>query len=130
MLVVRLDGILLPVPKSVGLLDLAVDFEGPGADFPEVNVDWLHTDTGLLRPGADLLVTGAGLLGPGATLLIGPAVVLLVDIVLLAFVEVGVLLDVNAGPEPNDDADEHDADWTLSDTVSILSSFTGTSIVA
>lgn len=103
-LMAGLDGGLLPVSESVGLPGLAVDFESPGADFPEVDVVLLEADMGLTCPSADLLVAEASFLGPCAAL--GGSPVALV--VLLAMVEVGGLLGPGTGPELNEDADKYD----------------------
>lgn len=63
MLVAGLDRGLLPVPESMGLLGLAVDFDGGGADLVDA------ADVGLLFSDADLLVIETTLLVPCPALL-------------------------------------------------------------
>lgn len=120
---------LLPVPESVGLLGLAVDFDGGGADLVDA------TDVGLLFSDADLLVAKTVLLVPCPVLL--GALVGLLDfgIVLLDIAKVDLLdpgiVDAEPGLDDDDDAEVLDADGTSSEMgFSTLSSFTGTSITA
>lgn len=130
LLVAGLDSGLLLVTESVGLLGLAVDFEGGGADLVDA-----ADDVGLLFSDADLLVAETSLLVPCAVLRGALVGLLGFGMGLLEMAEVG-LLDpgtVDAEPEPDDDDDveELDADGTSSEMVfSTLSSFTGTSITA
>jgi len=127
MLVAGLDGGLLPVPESMGLLGLAADFDGGGADLVDA------ADVGLLFSDADLLVIETTLLVPCPTLLGALVGLLGFGMVLLEMAEFS-LLDpgtANAEPELDDDAEELDADGTSSEIVfSMLSSFTGTSMTA
>lgn len=111
----------------VGLMDLAVDFDGGGTDF-------VDADVGLLFDDADVLVSEITLAVP-CPVLLGALVGLLgFGMVLLEMIEIG-LLDpgtVYAEPEVGDDAEELDAYGASSEMVfsSTLSSFTGTSITA
>jgi hypothetical protein len=121
---------LLPVPESVGLLGLAVDFDRGGVDLVDA------TDVGLLFSDADLLVAKTILLVP-CPVLLGVLVGLLDFSMVFLDIDKVNLLDpgiVDAEPRlDNDDnhAEELNADGTSSEMgFSTLSSFMGTSITA